>query len=491
MPVDGATASTFQFGVASGDTSHDSAVLWAKLGAPGGTVRWYCEPVDPAVLADGGATPQTGTVTADATTGSIHVAVAGLDAGVQYRYWFEADGARSGEGLFKTIPVDRAVRFAVVSCAKYNSGFFNGYRAVAEMNDLDFVLHLGDYIYEAAQVPTGAQTAGADIGRPMDPLGDCLTRDDYDKRYALYRSDPDLALLHSRHAMMATIDDHELSDNAWLGGAQEHDDAVDGPWIDRSNAAMTVWADWMPTMRRPVDGDPIWQEIDLGEAGRVLLCETRLARSDPSGPRTDEKTALGLEQRAWVLDRLDTPSTGWTFLGLPSMLSDLDAAIDDTEALFALHKLKMAEADDPESFHDLWDSYDVEQDALMDAAARADRTVVLSGDVHFSAEHNVELRSGDFIEWTVTSITSPNLDDKMGWPRGVESRDYEAAMLRMLPDMRWCDLDSHGFLVIESSPQAVSCQWWFVDKVLEPSDAVALGREVVLPARPEGTEQAA
>ena len=75
------------------------------------------------------------------------------------------------------------------------------------------------------------------------PLAACITRSDYDTRYALYRRDSDLLHLHARHAIIATIDDHELSDNAWLGGAQEHDDAKDGPWINRSNAAMGVWTD--------------------------------------------------------------------------------------------------------------------------------------------------------------------------------------------------------------------------------------------------------
>ncbi|MEP6479427.1 MAG: alkaline phosphatase D family protein [Rhodoglobus sp.] len=484
MSHEGTTASAFPFGIASGDVSHGDVVLWTKVAHAGDAVRWHCAP------ADGEGAGQSGESRSDAQTGSVHVKVEGLEAGVQYRYWFEAGDARSIDGLFKTIPTDRAVRFAVVSCAKYNSGFFNAYRAIAAMDDIDFVLHLGDYIYEAAQVPTGKQTAGADIGRPMDPLNDCMTAEDYDTRYALYRRDADLVLLHSRHAMMATIDDHELSDNAWLGGAQEHDDAKDGPWIDRSNAAMTVWSDWMPTLRRPVDGDPIWQEIDLGEGGRILLCETRLARSDPSDPKTEQKTALGLPQREWLLDRITTPNDGWTFVALPSMLSDLDAAIGDEDALFALHKLKMAEADSPESFHDLWDSFDFEQDAIMDATGLAERTVVLSGDVHFSAEHVNALRNGgEFIEWTVTSITSPNLDDKMGWPRGAESKNYEAAMLRSLPDMRWCDLDSHGFLLIEAGQQLVSCQWWFVDQVLTISDDIAMGREIVLPTRPEGTEQ--
>ncbi|MEO8528453.1 MAG: alkaline phosphatase D family protein [Pseudolysinimonas sp.] len=472
----------FPYGVASGDVTHDSIVLWAKT-TPGTEVTWWCEP-------EGGAR-LTGVVSSDPTTGSVHLPLIDLVAGSRYRYGFTAaDGTASDEGRFRTIPIDRAVRFAVVSCAKYNSGFFNAYRALAAMDDIDFVLHLGDYIYEAAQVPTGKQTAGIDIGRPMDPLGDCMTAADYDRRYALYRRDPDLQKLHSAFAMVATIDDHELSDNAWLGGAQEHDDAKDGPWQARSDAAMDVWSDWMPTMRRPTRGDHIWQEIDLGIAGRILLCETRLARTDPETPHTKESTALGLEQRAWVLDRLATPHPGWTYLAVPSMLSDLDAALGDEEALFALRKLKMAEADALVSFHDLWDSFDFEQDSLMDAVGRDPHAVALSGDVHFSAEHRHDLREGEFVEWTVTSITSPNLDDKMGWPRGAESLNYEAAFLRNLPAMKWCDLDSHGFLAIDANPDYTSCQWWYVDTVAELSNDVALGHQVTIPARPDGTEAA-
>jgi alkaline phosphatase D len=473
MPNSTAT-STFPFGVASGDVGHDRVVLWTKVAQPGAVVRWECEPVD-------GGAARSGEASSDPLTGAVHVGLDALEAGMRHRYRFSVGDERSPEGIFRTIPTDRPVRFAVASCAKYNSGYFNAYRAIAERDDIDFVLHLGDYIYEAAQIPTGKQTAGAATDRPMDPLGDCVTREDYDTRYRLYRGDPDLQLLHARHAIMATIDDHELSDNAWIGGAQEHDEEHQGPWRDRSNAAMSVWADWMPTLRRPVDGDPIWREIDLGVAGRILLGETRLSRSDPDGPRGPEKTALGLEQRAFMLDRLTTPIPGWTFLALPSMLSDLDAAVHDETALFALHKLKMAEADEPESFHDLWDNFDIEQDALMDAAALADRTIVLSGDVHFSAEHVNDLRNGGtFIEWTTPSVSSANLDDKMKWPRGTESRTYEAAMVRVLKDLRWCDLDSHGFLVIDCAPEKVSCQWWFIDKVLEPSDGLELGHEVVL-----------
>jgi alkaline phosphatase D len=468
----------FPYGVASGDVRHDEVVLWTRT-EPGAEVAWWC-------AAEGGAEPSTGSATADPETGAVHVLVGGLDAGVAYRYGFARGDAGSDEGRFKTIPRDRAVRFAVACCAKYNSGYFSAYRAIADRDDIDFVLHLGDYIYEAADVPTGKQTPGAGIGRTMDPVGDCVTREDYDRRYAEYRRDPDLRALHARHAIIATIDDHELSDNAWSGGADEHHPATQGPWADRMRAALGAWSDWMPTLRRPVDGDPVWQRVDLGTAGRIVLCETRTGRSDPASPDGPGKSELGAAQRRALLETLGDGGPGWTIVALPSMLTTLAGADDDEEAAFALRRLKLEEADTDAVFHDLWGGFAWERDQVLTAVAASDRAVVLSGDVHFSAEHEVTVSAGRYAEWTVTSVTSPNLDDKMGWPRGAESRDYEAAMLRCLPDLRWCDLDSHGFLVVTADEQAASCEWWFVDAVRTPSDGVVMGHAVTLPSTPVG-----
>ena len=479
----------FQYGIASGDVTNSAVVLWARLATPGASATWHCKPED-------GGQALTATAASDSKTGSLHVRVEGLAAGNRYHYWFEAEGQRSDEGRFRTIPVDRPTRFAVVCCAKFNSGFFNAYRAIAEMDDIDFVLHLGDYIYEAAEIPVGKQTAGANIGRPMDPLSTCVTYTDYDTRYREYRGDADLRLLHSRHAIIATIDDHELSDNAWSGGADEHDPARDGSWDDRKRAAITAWSDWMPTLRHPLDergddGDHVWQEISLGQGGRILLCETRLARSNPTDPDGPNKSELGPEQREWVLGELARPTEGWTFLAMPSMLASVEEAASDPDSLFALRKLKLTDPDAVDTFHDLWGVFATEKAEVLAAVHAAERTVVLSGDVHFSAEHISTPDGSGFVEWTVTSITSPNLDDKMGWPRGAESLNYEAALVKMLPDMQWCDLDSHGFMIIESGPQAVSCQWWFVDTVKALTDVVTMGRQVVVPTHPRGEEQTA
>ena len=480
-------SAAFPYGVASGDLTPDSVVLWTKAAVPGAEIGWWCEPVS-------GGARLSGTSAADPTTGSVHVLVTGIEGGRQYRYGFTAGGAASPEGLFKTLPVDRPARFAVVCCAKFNSGFFNAYRALAELDDIDFVLHLGDYIYEAAEVPVGKQTPGANIGRPMDPLGTCVRRADYDTRYRQYRGDQDLLLLHARHAMIATIDDHELSDNAWSGGADEHDPARDGSWSDRKTAAMDAWQDWMPTLRRPLtpglgENGHVWRGIPLGDAGRILLCETRLARTDPAAADGADKTELGAEQRDWLMSAIETPVPGWTFVAMPSMLASVEGAASDADALFALRKLKLTDPDAVDTFHDLWGVFAHEKAELLQAVHAAERTIVLSGDVHFSAEHISTPDGSGFVEWTSTSITSPNRDDKMGWPRGAESRDYEAALLKMLPDLQWCDLDSHGFLVVEAGPQSVSCQWWFVDTVRELSDVSVMGHQVVIPAHPVGRDQ--
>ena len=103
----------------------------------------------------------------------------------------------------------------MVSCAKFNAGFFNAYARIAARDDLDFLLHLGDYIYEASNTPPASQTPGADIGRPFDPLHECVTLDDYRTRYTQYRRDPDVQRLHPSHPVIPTLDDHEFADGAW------------------------------------------------------------------------------------------------------------------------------------------------------------------------------------------------------------------------------------------------------------------------------------
>ena len=301
----------FRHGVASGDPTPSSVILWTRvtldLPLPDGVTLAWSLARDPDLRDQ----VQRGTLTTGPDSDwTAKVDVRGLDPATFYWYAFELDGQRSPIARTKTLPTGHLeqLRFAQCSCAKFNAGFFNTYGRIADRDDLDFVLHLGDYIYEAAQNPPASQTPGADIGRPMDPLNECVTLDDYRRRYAQYRSDADAQRMHLRHAVIATVDDHEYADGAWREGSTEHKPERDGPWEDRKQAAMRARWEWTPT-RKPDPNDPIrvWQSIRLGDLAELFLIDTRSFRDEPARFQAAEdpaRTQLGPSQRAWFLDAL-------------------------------------------------------------------------------------------------------------------------------------------------------------------------------------------
>ncbi|HMF03796.1 MAG TPA: alkaline phosphatase D family protein [Acidimicrobiia bacterium] len=468
----------FLHGVASGDPTAGSIVLWTRVtreddvASPGVSVRWTIR--DESSRHDVASGEALASSDHDDT---VHVAVDGLAPDTAYTYSFAADGESSPAGRFRTLSTAAsAMQFGVVACAKFNAGYFNAYRCLARRDDLQFVAILGDYIYEAANKPPASQTPGADIGRDFSPPHECYTLDDYRARYALYRADPDTQAFHRAHAVVATIDDHELADNAWAGGSQEHDPAEHGPWSERAHAALRAWEEWMPTMRRPATGgQPIYQRVDVGGLFTLMLLETRTNRSGPEETDPARRTEFGPEQLGWMQDVAATTPNPWLFVGVPSTVVPLwDPGLDD-DASFALRKLKLVEPKEGTPFHDLWDSFPGERHALMGLLRGTRATpVILSGDVHVGLES--ELRDGDELvahEWTTASVTSQNLDDKMGWPRREQSLHYEERVRAALPHIRWCDFDSHGYMVVTVDRENAACEWWAVDTVLSESDTQA------------------
>jgi alkaline phosphatase D len=175
------SAGVFQHGVASGDPLTDRVVIWTRVTSahPEVSVDWTFardEDVRNVVA--------SGQVTASAERDhTVHVDVEGLEPGATYHYGFAVEGESSPVARTWTLHSDpERVRFSICSCAKFNAGFFNAYACMAERDDLDFLLHMGDYIYEASNKPPKTQTPGADIGRPFDPEGECRTLADYRTR---------------------------------------------------------------------------------------------------------------------------------------------------------------------------------------------------------------------------------------------------------------------------------------------------------------------
>ncbi len=169
-------------------------------------------------------------------------------------------------------------------------------RASPSATDLDFLLHLGDYIYEASNTPPTSQTPGADIGRPFEPLHECVTLDDYRTRYRQYRSDPDVQLLHAAHPVIATLDDHELADGAWRDGAAEHRPEY-GTWAERRATAFRAREEWLPVRRvDPTDPSGCGGDVAIGSLRDLFVVDTRTHRDQPTpepGMSDPDRSALG------------------------------------------------------------------------------------------------------------------------------------------------------------------------------------------------------
>lgn len=267
--------SPFQHGVASGDPLSDRVILWTRVTpAPGQTgpiaVAWEIadtqNPDQPAA---------SGTASATAAKDfTVKVDAGGLKPDTRYIYRFRVGEVPSPIGRTLTLPVGDVARMtiAVCSCSNYPFGFFNVYREMAENADVDLVLHLGDYIYEYGANSYTPKSI-AEAGRTLDPIEETVTVEDYRKRYARYRTDPDLQAVHAAHPFLLIWDDHEIANDAWRGGAENHQSDTEGTWEDRRAAAIKAYEEWMPTradMRRP------WRSFDFGNLARIIMLDTRL-----------------------------------------------------------------------------------------------------------------------------------------------------------------------------------------------------------------------
>jgi alkaline phosphatase D len=265
----------FTHGVASGDPLQDRVMLWTRALPEDGeaiALNWT-------IARDAGFrdTVVQGTAWATAATDfTVKIDAHGLAPGERYHYRFVAEGQTSPTGRTCTLPVGDVSRYrlAVMSCAHYAAGYFNVYGAVAARDDVDVVLHLGDYIYEYG-MDGYAGDIGEEIGRHVAPDRATVSLADYRERYAHYRLDPDLQALHAAKPMIAVWDDHETANDAWKTGAQNHDAATEGPYRERAEAARRAYLEWLPIRENTDDPQQIYRAFDIGKLARLIMLDTR------------------------------------------------------------------------------------------------------------------------------------------------------------------------------------------------------------------------
>jgi alkaline phosphatase D len=491
MVAQAAVNTIFQHGVASGDPLSDRVILWTRVTpatAKPAIAVTYVIATDPALTQ----VVQRGSTKTNAGRDyTVKVDPAGLQPGTTYYYQFSAEGATSPVGRTKTLPTTgvQSLRMAVVSCSNHAYGYFNAYGRIAARADLDLVMHLGDYLYEYGAGQYGSV-------RTPEPAHEMVTLADYRLRHAQYKRDADSQAMHRQHPLIAIWDDHEITNDAWNGGAQNHQPGSEGDWSARVAAGLQAYYEWMPV--RPVDVNRLRNNhrgFAYGDLADLLMLEERLgarsqqlttathptvlgagfATTDP-GYSDPSRTLLGDAQESWLIDRLRSTPARWKLLGQGVMFAQLKAPGADQATNPGLYFIN----------GDQWDGYEPARNRLYAAIqgdathAKVDNLVVLTGDIHSSwaadlhpNPYNPIVANGGYdkatgtgslaVEFVGTSVSSPGVDtDTTGAVAGA-IRFYN-------PHFKYVQLTRRGYMLLDVNRDRVVGEWWYVDTVASPSN---------------------
>lgn len=437
----------FYHGVASGDPLPDAVIIWTRVTTQDASVTVSWKMAADTLFNN---VVNSGSAATDASRDyTVKVDVNGLQPGTYYYYQFELDGRKSLIGRTKTAPAgdNGHIRFALVSCADFESGYFNAYEHITFRNDIDAVLHVGDYIYEYGV----GGLPGSVAGRVTDPANEIITLDDYRVRYSHYHLDPQLRGLHQQYPFITVWDDHETANNSWYGGAENHSPSTEGDWFVRKNNAKKAYFEWLPVRESPVDSFRAYRKFSYGNLADIIVLDTRLEGrdiQDGTNNQDTNRTLLGHEQFNWLTSQLDDTASQWKILAQQVMMARL-----------AVGNIALNE--------DQWDGYPQERLKLFNhiLSNNIENFVVLTGDIHTSWANELKLSGLDSagVEFVTTSITTANAD--------VVSISFNPAGI--IPAVRWANLDRHGYTIIDITKNAVQADWYFVNTLAQVDTSVS------------------
>lgn len=439
----------FYHGVASGDPLQDKVVIWTRV-TPSNqdqlpvVVSWKIA-TDTAM----NSVIQSGSViTTYERDYTVKIDVSGLNADTWYYYEFFALGNRSIQGRTRTTPLSSmmkdSLRFAVVSCANFEAGFFNVYGSLATRLDFDAVLCLGDYYYE---YETGGYSPNPSASRIVEPDHEIVSLDDYRMRHSLYKLDPDLRRLHQLSPWFCIWDDHETANDSWVGGAENHN-AGEGDWNIRKNVSKQAYFEWLPIRDNEIQGQyEIYRSVSYGQLADMIFLDTRLkGRNEQVGVTSSQlnsatRTLLGSEQHLWFLNELTSSEADYKLIVQQVMMSPLTA--------FGI----------PVNM-DQWDGYPAERTQILNhiLAENIENVVVLTGDIHTSWAMEIPVgnqKAG--VEFVTPSVTSPGLD--------LGSGVGESVVLAANSHIKWVNLNEKGYMIVDVNQNRVQSDWYFVNTI--------------------------
>jgi alkaline phosphatase D len=481
----------FTLGVASGEPVHDGyssrLVLWTRL-APdpvngGGMppndveVRWeIAEDENFSNVVQSGTEIATANATTNSTDHSVHVAPWGLEPARYYWYRFKAGDEISRTGRTKTAPEAGAplssLSFAFASCSDYQEGYFPAYRAIAEEEDLDFVFHLGDFIYEYA--PDPESTRVAETPGPTD-------LETYRNTYAEYLLDPDLQDARATHPWEVIPDDHEVYNN--FEGEPEQSELG-------AAAALAYW-EHMPL--RPTASPHyaeganllLYRDINYGDLALFAALDTRQYRGEPPDPEAEpgseedlyseivedpegQNTLIGREQEGWLFDTFDASEARWNVIA--QQIGMFDYASGSEGNIMG------------------WDDHGYARDRIMYylALQRPSNPVVITGDLHCSwvsdlkADFRDESSETVGTEFVGTSITSG---------LGESYAELYKGHLEQNPHVRFFDERTGGYVRCEVTPEEWRTEMKLADSIADPESPVRTFASFVIEDGQPGAEQ--
>ncbi|MBB1388203.1 alkaline phosphatase D family protein [Shewanella sp. SG44-6] len=531
---DDAVSAQFLQGVASGDPATDAVILWTRVTPDVDaevTVSWEVatDSKFTQLVTNGQMT------TTKARDYTVKVDAVGLEAGQQYFYRFKAGDTVSEIGQTRTLPEGSvaSVKLAVMSCANFPAGYFNVYEMAAQQDDLDAVVHLGDYLYEYARGEYASEHA-VELGREVLPAGELFLLEDYRTRYSQYRSDASLQKLHAKVPFITVWDDHEVANDTWKDGAENHNDG-EGDFDLRKQAALQAYFEWLP-IRPWSEGnhEEIYRSFNFGNLVDLHMLDTRVLARDKqleysqyidattgafnsatflTDVTDTNRTLLGQTQLLWLQQTLLQSTAKWQVLGqqvlmakmlMPAAIATQQMSIPQFAELAGIAQLAgRAQASDPTLTAeelaylqanqarltpevmallqlpaipynlDAWDGYAYEREVILATAKSLNHNlVVIAGDTHNAWASELTDSGGDVvgIEFATSSVSSPGLEYYLGLS-DAEMPSTEAAIVSLIADLKYANLKDRGYLLLSFTQDEVRSDWQYVDTILDKTFA--------------------
>lgn len=507
----------FLHGVASGDPLPDSVIMWTRV-TPTSSVQGVNLTLQIAEDAEfENNLVQQDLIALASNDYTVKIDFEGLNPNTEYYYRFITEQTSSPIGRCKTLPtgaIDR-VKFAVMSCANYPAGYFHAYAEAAKHNDLDAVIHLGDYIYEYGSGGYATENAEA-LGRTLaaDNNEEIISLTDYRNRYALYRTDEGLQALHAHSPFIAVWDDHEVANDAFRTGAENHNED-EGRYSERKLAALQAYFEWMP-IRPYVKGqaEHLYRKFEFGDLVSLYMLDTRhenrakpLDYADYIDPVTGQidsnsfvldlidpkQKLIGTDQLIWLQDSVKQSNATWQVLGqqvlmnrmhipaeLLAQLANPSAATAQVLTELATIKGRLLAGDptlsDSEKARvmttapynlDAWDGYPVERELILQTVNEAQKNLVtLAGDTHNAWSGPLKDSHGNNCgyEFATCSVSSPGLEYYLQLPDEMATQ-FAAALQLLVDDLEYANIHQRGFMTIEFTREQVTTQWHYVSTV--------------------------